>query len=64
MDLDRGCNDPADAIVCSGKEKAEYKSKTLSLAVHCITTLTYLCKLQVVTERMRSQLEAAEISFL
>lgn len=45
MDLDRGCNDPDDAIVCSGKEKAEYKSKTVNLEVHYITTLTYHCKL-------------------
>lgn len=52
MDLDRGCNDPDDAIVCSGKEKAEYKSKTVNLEVHYITTLTYHCKLQGVPERM------------
>lgn len=52
----------ADAVCC-GEERAEYESKAVDLAVY-IPTLTCGHKLWVVTERIRSQVQVMEMSFL
>ena len=60
------CGISSDAGVapdCPGEEGAEPEGKALNLPVY-VPTLTYGHELWVVTERIRSRIQATEMSFL
>ena len=50
-------------LVCHGEERAESEDKSLDRSVY-VPTLTYGHKLWVMTKRIRSQIQAAKMSFL